>query len=96
MESITDSLNSLDLLNVQSLLNDEERMVQESVHRFVNNSVLPIIRECFEQHRFLKKLIPEIASLGLLGHTLEGYDSAGLRQQELLQFLLQLDLDLFS
>ena len=72
------SLNALDLLNVQSLLSDEERMVQDTVQRFVNNSVLPIIRESFEKHRFPDELIPEMANLGLLGNTLEGYDCAGL------------------
>jgi glutaryl-CoA dehydrogenase len=78
VENTVNSLNALDLLNVQSLLSDEERMVQDTVQRFVNNSILPIIRECFEEHRFPQEVIPEIASLGLLGNTLEGYDCAGL------------------
>ena len=72
------SLDALDLLDVQSLLSDEERLVQETVQRFVNDKVLPIIRECFEEHRFPEELIPEIASLGLLGSTLAGYECAGL------------------
>ena len=72
------SLDALDLLDVQSLLSDEERLVQDTVQRFVNDKVLPIIRECFEEHRFPEELIPEIASLGLLGNTLEGYECAGL------------------
>ena len=72
------SLDALDLLDVQSLLSDEERLVQDTVQRFVNDKVLPVIRECFEEHRFPEELIPEIASLGLLGNTLEGYECAGL------------------
>ncbi len=72
------SLNPLDLFDTRSLLSEEEAMVQDSVARFVDEQVLPIIRECFEQHRFPRELVPEIAALGLLGSSLEGYDCAGL------------------
>ena len=72
------SLDPLDLLDIQSLLSDEERLVQDTVRRFVDDNVLPIIRECFEEHRFPEELIPGIASLGLLGDTLDGYECAGL------------------
>jgi glutaryl-CoA dehydrogenase len=72
-------LNPLDLYDVRSLLSDEERMVQDSVGRFVDERVLPIIGECFDQGRFPKELIPEIASLGLLGATIpEKYGCAGM------------------
>jgi glutaryl-CoA dehydrogenase len=53
-------------------------MVQESVRRLVDDKVLPVIRECFEQHRFPRELVPELASLGLLGSSLTGYGCAGL------------------
>ncbi len=72
------SLDPLDLLDIQSLLSDEERLAQDTVRRFVDDNVLPIIRECFEEHRFPEELIPGIASLGLLGDTLDGYECAGL------------------
>jgi len=72
------SLNSLDLYDVLGALTEEERMVQESVGRLVDGKVLPIIQECFEEHRFPKELIPELANLGLLGSSLEGYGCAGL------------------
>ena len=52
------------------LLNEEERAVQESVARFTNERVLPIIGDAFDQARFPDELVPEIASLGLLGATL--------------------------
>jgi glutaryl-CoA dehydrogenase len=72
-------LNPLDLYNVRSLLTDEERMVQDTVGRFVDEKVLPIIGDCFDQGRFPKELIPEIASLGLLGATIpEKYGCAGM------------------
>src|SRR5690606_6084869 len=71
-------LDPLDLLDVRAELSDEERMVQETVARFVDDDVLPVIREAFEQHTFPRELIPTIAELGLLGSSIEGYGCAGL------------------
>lgn len=71
-------LNPLDLYDVASALTEEERMVRDSVARLVDDKVLPIIQRCFEEHRFPRELIPELAALGLLGSSLEGYGCAGL------------------
>ncbi|HVX06264.1 MAG TPA: acyl-CoA dehydrogenase family protein [Rhodanobacteraceae bacterium] len=74
-------LNPLDLYDVRALLSEEERMVQDSVARFVDDKVLPIIGDCFDQARFPTELVPEIASLGLLGATIpEEYGGAGMNQ----------------
>ncbi|MBA0222706.1 acyl-CoA dehydrogenase [Stenotrophomonas maltophilia] len=64
------ALHPYDLFDIRSLLNEEERAVQESVARFTNERVLPIIGDAFDQARFPSELVPEIASLGLLGATL--------------------------
>lgn len=73
------SLNPTDLYDVRSLLSDEERMVQDTVARFTDEKVLPIIGDCFDQGRFPAELIPDIASLGLLGSSLpEDYGCAGM------------------
>jgi len=71
-------LDPLDLYDVRSLLSDEERMVQDSVARLVDERVLPVIREHFETHTFPRELVPELAALGLLGSSLEGYGCAGM------------------
>ncbi len=71
-------LNPLDLFDVRAQLTDEEGMVQDTVARFVDESVLPIIGDCFEHSRFPDELVPQIAELGLLGSSIEGYDCAGL------------------
>jgi glutaryl-CoA dehydrogenase len=72
-------LDPLDLYDVRSLLTEEERAVQDTVARFTDERVLPIIGPCFDEGRFPKELIPEIASLGLLGSSLpEDYGCAGL------------------
>ena len=59
-------MNPLDLYDIAGSLTEEERMVQNSVGRLVDEKVLPIIQKCFEEHRFPKELIPELAALGLL------------------------------
>ena len=67
-----------DFLDVASLLSDEERQVQAAVARWVDDRVLPIIAQAFDEHRFPAELIPQIAEMGLLGCNLEGYECAGL------------------
>jgi glutaryl-CoA dehydrogenase len=82
------ALDPLDLYDVASLLSEEERLVQSTVARFVADNVRPIIAECFAKQRVPRELVPELAKLGLLGCTLEGYGglrpvSYGLVAQEL-------------
>jgi glutaryl-CoA dehydrogenase len=72
------TLDPMDLFGVRAALSEEERLVQDSVARLVDQEVLPIIQQCFEEHRFPRELIPKLASLGLLGSSIEGYDCAGL------------------
>ncbi|WP_411832102.1 acyl-CoA dehydrogenase family protein [Pseudoxanthomonas mexicana] len=73
------ALHPYDLFDVRSLLSDEERAVQDTVARFTDERVIPIIGEAFDQGRFPKELVEEIASLGLLGSSLpEQYGCAGL------------------
>ena len=67
-----------DFYNIDSLLSDDERQVRDTVARFVDDRVLPIIAECFEKERFPSELIPEMAELGLFGPTLHDYGCAGL------------------
>jgi glutaryl-CoA dehydrogenase len=72
-------LNPTDLYDVRSLLSDEERMVQDTVARFTDERVLPIIGDCFDKGRFPSELIPEMAELGLLGSSLPTeYGCAGM------------------
>jgi glutaryl-CoA dehydrogenase len=77
-QSTGTALDPLDLFGVRAALSDEERLVQESVARLVDAEVLPIIQRCFEEHRFPQELVPKLASLGLLGSSIQGYECAGL------------------
>jgi glutaryl-CoA dehydrogenase len=67
-----------DFFGIENLLSDDERTVRDTVAKFVDDKVLPIIADCFEHERFPKELVPEMAELGLFGPTLTDYGCAGL------------------
>ena len=71
-------LDPLDLYDVRSELTEDEIMVKETVGRFVDDKVIPLMREAFEKHEFPSHLVGEVAQLGLLGSSIDGYDCAGL------------------
>jgi len=69
-----------DYFDLARHLTPEERTVRDTVRSFVDARVLPIIADHFERGAFPQDLIPEIASLGLLGCNLHGYGCAGLSE----------------
>lgn len=69
---------STDLFGVSSVLSEEERLVQQSVGRFVDERVLPSIGRDFSTQRFPREIVPELADLGVLGASIEGYGCAGM------------------
>ncbi len=71
-------LDKLDLYDVNATLSDEQRMVKESIGRWVDERFLPLVAEHFEAHTFPMELVPEMADLGLFGSTIQGYECAGL------------------
>lgn len=75
---MSSNLDPLDLYDVRSELSDDEVMVKDTVARFVDDKVIPLMREAFEKHDFPRELIQETAALGLLGSSIDGYDCAGL------------------
>lgn len=73
------SLAPDDLFDVRSFLDEEQLAVREAVARFTDARVLPLIAEAFEQGRFPRELVAEMAGLGLLGATLPAeYGGGGL------------------
>jgi len=72
------ALDPLDLYDIRSELGEDEVMVKDTVGRFVDDRVIPLMREAFEQHTFPMELVGEVAELGLFGSSIEGYDCAGL------------------
>jgi len=75
---MSSEINKLDLFAIDTLLTDEQRMVKESIGRWVDDRFLPLVGEAFDNHEFPMELVPEMADLGLFGSTIQGYDCAGL------------------
>jgi len=59
-------------------LNEEERLVQDSAHKFCQDQLQPRILEANRNEHFDRAIMQEMGALGLLGCTIEGYDCAGL------------------
>ncbi|HXG66961.1 MAG TPA: acyl-CoA dehydrogenase family protein [Blastocatellia bacterium] len=73
------AFEGVDFLGLDSLLSEEERLARDSVRRFVESEVQPLILECYEEGRFPSELIPKLADLGVLGANLpEQYGCAGM------------------
>lgn len=70
------SLN--DLMAIEPLLSEEEQLIRDTVRRFVRERYLPRAGELFENEQFPTELIPEMAEMGLLGGTIQGYGCAGM------------------
>lgn len=67
-----------DLLLLDEQLSDDERMIRDSIARFVTQDVVPLMPDAFEHGIFPLELIKKTASLGLLGLTLPTeYGGAG-------------------
>ncbi len=72
----------VDYLHIDSLFNEQELLVRQTARQFVDDRVLPLIRDCFRDARFPSELIPELGRLGFLGANLEGYGCAGMSNVE--------------
>ena len=68
-----------DFYDIDGALSEEERAVRDSIRRFVDERVLPIIGDAYIEGHFPKEIIPELAELGVFGANLpEEYGCAGL------------------
>src|SRR6186997_1308496 len=68
-----------DFYNIDSALSEEERAIRDTIRRWVDERVLPIIGDAYVQGRFPKELVPEMGELGVFGANLpEEYGCAGL------------------
>jgi len=66
-----------DLISFESLLTEEERLLQKNVRSFVDTAIKPNIAGWYEKAVFPLEIVPEMAKLGLLGMHLKGYGCAG-------------------
>lgn len=68
----------MDLFGIDSLLDDEERAIRDTVRRYCDDKIRPHIADWFEEARIPgRELAKELGSLGLLGMHLQGYGCAG-------------------
>jgi glutaryl-CoA dehydrogenase len=66
-----------DFLDLDALLSAEERLIRDTVRRWVADNVMPGIEGWFEDGVFPKEVFPELGALGLLGMHLHGHGCAG-------------------
>src|SRR5579871_4454784 len=76
------SFPGVDFLKIDSLFSEQELLVRQTARQFVDERVLPLIRDCFREARFPRELIPEMGRLGFFGANLEGYGCAGMNNVE--------------
>jgi glutaryl-CoA dehydrogenase len=71
------ALDPLDFLSLDSLLDEEERAIRDTVRQFVREHVLPEVGDWFERGVLPREVMTELAKLGLFGMHLEGYGLPG-------------------
>ncbi len=57
----------VDFLDVDTLFDEEEKAVRDTVRRWVDDAVMPIIGEHYIEGSFPGSLVPQMAELGLFG-----------------------------
>src|SRR6185436_4274828 len=73
------SFKGVDFYRMDDLLGEEEILIRDTVRRFVDEQVVPVIDKHFEESTFPLHLVPQMAELGLLGGNLpEEYGCANM------------------
>ncbi|HEY3456397.1 MAG TPA: acyl-CoA dehydrogenase family protein [Bryobacteraceae bacterium] len=72
----------VDYIQFDSLLSEQELLVRQTARQFVDERVVPIIREAYNNGTFPAALIREMGQLGFFGANLEGYGCAGMNNVE--------------
>lgn len=67
---------------MDTFLSEQERMVRQTARQFVDERVMPVIRDCWREGKFPVSLIAELGELGFLGANLDGYGCAGMSNVE--------------
>jgi glutaryl-CoA dehydrogenase len=66
-----------DLLRIDDQLDDEERLIRDTVRAFVTDQVIPNVGDWFEAGMLPRPVLTELGKLGLFGMHLTGYGCAG-------------------
>ena len=72
------SYQAPDFFDLDGLLTEDERMIRDAVREWVTDRVLPVISDHYMAGTYPAELISEMAELGVLGASIDGYDCPGL------------------
>ena len=72
----------VDYLDLDSMLTQDELLVRQTARQFVDERVVPLMRDAFNNGTFPTQLIREMGELGFFGANLEGYGCAGMNNVE--------------
>jgi glutaryl-CoA dehydrogenase len=67
-----------DPLLLDEQLNDDERLVRDSVRRYCQERLMPRIQHGFRENFFDREILTEAGELGMLGSTIDGYGCPGM------------------
>ncbi len=71
--------NDIDYFNIDSLLDEDEILIRDSVRDFVSAEIIPGIEDYSREGKFPMELIPKMSKMNLLGSNLpEKYGCAGM------------------
>ncbi len=76
------AFRGVDYLLIDSLFSEQELLVRQTARQFVDERVIPVIKDHFRDATFPKDLVPEMGRLGFFGANLEGYGCAGMSNVE--------------
>lgn len=74
----TSSAVNTDYYRLTDRLSETEREISARVRGFVDTKLLPVINDYWDKAQFPFALVPEIAKLGIIGTTIQGYGCPGM------------------
>ena len=60
-------MTAMDLYNLDSLLSEEQKLIRDTVKTWVNQSIKPVIEDCFVNGKSLDGLASDLAEIGAFG-----------------------------
>jgi len=71
------SFNWEDPLNLDSCLNDDEKMIRDHFHDYCQEKLMTRVKEANRLEHFDRDIMYELGDIGVLGATIKGYGCAG-------------------
>lgn len=86
------TFDGVDYFNIDQNLSEEEILIRNTVRKFVDDNIIPIIEKHNRESTFPKHLVKEMGSIGILGPTLpEKYGCANLNNVAYGLMMLELE-----